>query len=191
MLRIISGKHRHRILNVTQSNDVRPTTTMAREAIFNLLTHNKHTQNEDGESILVGARVLDLFAGSGALGIEALSRGASHATFIDINQKHLDVVRGNIHTIGEEAHTTLLRADSSNPPRALYPCNLVFLDPPYGKKLITPTLQSLKRGGWLEPLALLVIERPKEESLVLPEGFTLLDERRYSRSLIAIVRWEG
>ncbi|MCD6034427.1 MAG: rsmD [Rickettsiales bacterium] len=191
MLRIISGKHRNRRLDTTKDNAVRPTMARAREAIFNILTHGGF-RGEDGNTVLDGAVVLDLFAGSGALGIEALSRGARHVIFIDINQKHLDVVRRNLEHVGESDNATLIRSDSSAPPPARFRCNVIFLDPPYDSDMIAKSLKSLVNGNWLEDRAVVVIERGKgEHELPLPKGFTLIDERHYGKSAITILLWNS
>lgn len=191
MMRVIAGKHKGRNIETTKdnSNSLRPTTGVAREALFNILSHGQFV--EDGKKLLDGARVLDLFCGSGALAIESLSRGAGYAVFIDIEKKHLDIARKNIEKIGESANSAFIRADSSNPPPAHVPCNLVFIDPPYNKGMAQTTLANLVKGNWLAKNAVLVIETARKEDVTLPQGFEELEDRTYGNSRMRIVRWHG
>lgn len=186
-MRIISGKHRGRKIETVSSKKLRPTTGMAREALFNILSHGRFA---DGETpFLQDCKVLDLYCGCGALSMEALSRGAAHVVLLDIDQDHLDVARHNIKTIGEIEHATFIRADSSTPPPARFPCNLIFVDPPYGNNLADKTLKNLIKGNWLADKAVIIVETGKTEELDLPEGFTEIDDRRYGNCRIRIFEW--
>ncbi len=185
MLRIITGKHRGRKLEVIESKTMRPTADRTREAVFNILTHS-YTK-ESGESILEGAVVLDLFCGSGALAFEALSRGAEKAVLIDIEAAHLAVARSNAEHLGEAANVTCLRADSSNPPPAKFPCSLVFLDPPYRSGLALNALKHLKTGGWLQDDSLIIVEVDRREDLFEPADYERLDERIYGNTKIIVL----
>ena len=187
-MRVISGKHRGRKIETVSSKALRPTTGMAREALFNILTHGKFAV--DG-SFVEGSNVLDLFCGCGALSIEALSRGAKHAILIDIDQTHLDVARHNLTTMGEADNCSFIRGDSSTPPPARFACDLIFLDPPYGKKLVESSLKSLEKGNWLAQDAVIVVETGKTEDLEVPSGFEELDDRKYGNSRIRILQWKG
>lgn len=167
------------------SNDrhVRPTSDRARQAVFNMLLHR-----DFGASFtLEGAAVADLFAGTGALGIEALSHGARFCLFVDDDAASRALVRENIEALGLTGVTKIWRRDATS----LGPMNtgsngpfdLVFLDPPYRKGLVAPCLASLKDGGWLAPHALVVVETAADETLSAP-GFTILNTRDYGEAKI-------
>lgn len=190
-MRVISGRFKGRIIETAQDKDkkLRPTTGRTREALFNILCHGQFA--EGCNKLLSGARVLDLFCGSGALAIEALSRGATYAVLIDIEKAHLEVARKNIRNLGEEENAAFIRANSSTPPPAHVPCNLVFIDPPYNQNLSEPTLQSLVRGNWLAKDAVVVVESAKKEDITYPDGFIELADRHYGNSRIRILRWVG
>lgn len=183
-LKIISGKYRGRRIETLKDKALRPTTGRTREAVFNLLTHGKFLE---GRNILDGANVLDLFCGSGALGMEALSRGATHATFMDANNRHLDVARNNVAHIGASGDASFVKTDSSNPPPARTQCDLVFLDPPYESGLAMPALQNLIKTHWLAEKAILVVELRKKENFLVPEGYQELDKRNYGITQIIIL----
>ena len=185
MLKIIAGKHRGRNIETAPSKDIRPTTGFAREGMFNILMHGRFA----GENTpLVGKRVVDLFCGSGALGFEALSRGASHVTFIDQNPKALELAKKTASTIGETANSAFIRSDSTHVPRAVLPCSLAFVDPPYDKGLAEKGLESLLQGGWLEDGAIVIVEQSKKEPLKISSAFSLLDERNYGIAKISILK---
>lgn len=188
-MRVVAGKHKGRKIETVSSKKLRPTTGMAREAIFNILTHGKYS--DDGESLVEDANVLDLFCGCGALSMEALSRGAASVTLIDIDKEHLDVARQNIKTIGEESKAYFIRGDSSTPPPARTPCNLIFLDPPYNLGLVTKALTGIMAGNWLAKNARIVVETDYREDIKFPETFEELDNRKYGNSRIRILKWLG
>ena len=182
-MRIIGGRARGLKLAEVGVGDsaahLRPTSDRVREAIFNLLVNGGYG------APLQGARVLDLFAGTGALGLEALSRGASHATFVENGKVALGLLARNIALMRAEAETAVLRRDATNPgpnPGAAF--DVVFLDPPYGKAMGEAALQAAR--GWLAPQALVVWE--ESTAPVLPEGFTLEDSRKYGDTLVTIAR---
>lgn len=159
---------------------LRPTSDRVREAIFNLLI------NAHGNPV-AGARVLDLFAGTGALGLEALSRGAAEAVFVDDGATALGLIRANIARMRAEGETRVLRQDvrklGANPGAGY---GLVFLDPPYGKGLGEQVLVAARKGGWLSPGAMVVWEEGK--SVVVPEGFALVDQRKYGDTVVTMLR---
>jgi 16S rRNA (guanine966-N2)-methyltransferase len=128
MLKIVGGRHRGRSIATPEGMTTRPTSNRARESLFNILMHAGW--RDDGTSPLVGARVLDAFAGSGALGIEALSRGAVHATFLDNDAAAIRLIGENLRKLGEAANARVIRADVTHPPSSRESCDLVFLDPP-------------------------------------------------------------
>jgi 16S rRNA (guanine966-N2)-methyltransferase len=187
MLRIIAGKHRGRKIETKENSRIRPTSGMARGAIFNILMHGVSGPN--GESPLVDGRVVDLFCGTGALGLEALSRGAAHVTFIDQSAESMSLARANAASMGEKETVQFLRSDSTSLPPTTKPCNLAFLDPPYGSGLALKSLASLDRQGWLLPDAVVVVEMDAKEAFTAPEPYTLFDERKYSNTKIAFVRY--
>jgi 16S rRNA (guanine966-N2)-methyltransferase len=165
---------------------VRPTSDRAREALFNVLAHRP--LRADGKPALADARVLDVFAGTGAMGLEALSRGAAHATFVERDRTALAALEANIAALGETSRATVLRADVLALPRAKEAANLAFLDPPYGEGLAAPALTALAKGGWLEDGALVIVELGKRDDLPAPAPFTPLDERRYGAARFVILR---
>ena len=180
-MRIIGGKHRGRRLTAPPGRDLRPTADRIREALFNILAHGS-----GGDPFhLLGARVLDAFAGTGAIGLEALSRGADHASFIDTDPT---ACRKNIEQLGETANTTVLRRDCLSPPNAAQPCGLVFMDPPYRSGLAGPALTALDGAGWIDEDAVCVIELAAKESLDLPPNYGIFDERRYGTTGILLAR---
>ncbi|HEV8391412.1 MAG TPA: 16S rRNA (guanine(966)-N(2))-methyltransferase RsmD [Dongiaceae bacterium] len=182
-MRIEAGAHKGTKLIVPEGDDVRPTSDRARQAIFNMLIHRFDA--------VEGARVLDAFAGSGALGLEALSRGADNLVAMELARPALDALKRNITACRENARTMVFACNALDPPRAqprYAPCSLVFLDPPYGKGLIALALVALDRAGWIAPGALIVAEMAARDPV--PEGKTLAveDERRYGKAKIVFLR---
>jgi len=181
-MRIVAGRHRGRPLVAPDGRLARPTADRARQALFNILGHTPLVE-------LDGAHVVDCFAGTGALGLEALSQGARHASFIDNLPEALAALAANIASLGETANTTIVRGDATRPPPATAPCRLALLDPPYHSGLAVPCLAALAAGGWLTPDALAVVEVARDEGLAPPEGFTLTDDRVYGAArLLFLVR---
>ena len=175
-MRIVGGKHKGRILAAPQGRDTRPTSDRAREAIFNVLEHLGVGPGLDG------ARVLDVFAGTGALGLEALSRGAMHATFVDNHRGAVKILQTNIATLNEAAHCTVLpiKATALGKPRnAGDAVDYAFLDAPYDKGLTTPALRTLAENNWLSPQAVIVAEVGVREDLSPPPGFHVVKEKTY------------
>lgn len=183
-MRIISGKHRGLALASVGKGDVaahlRPTSDRVRESLFNLLAHAHGDPVE-------GARVLDLFAGTGALGLEALSRGAAHVTFVDEGAKARALLRENIEKTRSYGVTKLYRRDATRlGPNRGSAFDLIFLDPPYGKELGERALASAVGGNWLAPGALIVWEENAPQ--VAPDGFEILDQRTYGDTHVTILR---
>ena len=135
------------------------------------------------------ARVLDAFAGTGAFGLEALSRGARFATFIEKERTARAALERNIAALGATAQAALIAADALHPPRASGRCALAFLDPPYGEPVAAPALAALAAAGWLGPDALVVIELPARASFAPPAGFAPLEERRYGAARLVFLRF--
>ena len=184
-MRIIAGTHRGRRLRAP-AGGVRPTADRVREAVFNILVHGV------AGAAIAAAAVLDVFAGSGALGLEALSRGAAHATFMDDDGAALACVRANAKALGVAANSTLLDADATRPPppplAALAPCSLVFLDPPYGSGRAAPALAALAGKGWIAGGAVCVAEVAGREDFAAPAGFEILDERAYGAARVVFLK---
>lgn len=185
-MRIVAGKHRGRRLAAPEGDGVRPTSDRAREALFNVLAHRSF--RADGRPMLVEARVLDIFAGTGAMGLEALSRGAAHATFVERDRTALSALEKNITELGETPRSTVLRMDALALPHAKAAASLAFLDPPYGEGLAEPALAALAKGGWLEDGAVVIVELGKRDALSPPVAFTSLDERRYGAARFVLLR---
>ena len=182
-MRIIGGQHRGLHLAPVGEGDpkahLRPTSDRVREAIFNLLI------NAHGNPV-TGARVLDLFAGTGALGLEALSRGALQATFVDDGAKALALIRANIARMRAEGETRVIRQDARRlGPNAGAGYGLVFLDPPYGKGLGEAALAAVLAGGWLSPGATVVWEEGAAPAV--PEGFSVTDQRKYGDTVVTLL----
>jgi 16S rRNA (guanine966-N2)-methyltransferase len=182
-MRVVGGKLRSRPIAGPKSDAVRPTSDRLREALFNILTHSY------GDPV-TGARVLDLFAGTGALGIEAISRGADYALFVDEGVEARALLRDNVESLGLGGVTRIFRRDASKlgPAHPLDPFSLVFLDPPYGKGLAEKSLISARDGGWLMPEALLVVEEAADAGFKTPEGFIELERRRYDDTEFTFIR---
>ena len=186
-MRVTAGKHRGRKLAVPAGSEVRPTSDRARQALFNILEHGG--LGDDGGSPVRDAHILDAFAGSGALGLEALSRGAASATFMETAAPALDAIRQNVEACREEDMAEILRADATRPPKARFTCGIVFLDPPYHRNLAAPALTALAAAGWLAESAICCVELAADEDFSPPEGFEMLDERRYGAARIVLVRY--
>jgi 16S rRNA (guanine966-N2)-methyltransferase len=188
-VRIVAGKHRGRPLAVPRGSDIRPTADRVREAIFNSLCHGNARIGE-GDSVR-GATVLDAFAGTGALGLEAISRGATQVTLMELNHAALGLCHENVEALSEQASVTVLSGDCVAPVRAAQPCDLVFLDPPYRSGLAGDALEALARAGWIAPAALCVVELEAKEPFEPPEGAEILDERRYGAAKVVFLRWRA
>ncbi|HTO79752.1 MAG TPA: 16S rRNA (guanine(966)-N(2))-methyltransferase RsmD, partial [Methylocystis sp.] len=173
-MRVVGGRLKGRNLASPSSREIRPTADRLRESVFNILVHAYDNPIE-------GARVLDLFAGTGALGIEAVSRGAAFALFVDNGAEARALLRNNVETLGLGGVTKIFRRDATDlgPAHPVDPFSLAFLDPPYGKGLADQALISLRDGGWLTPGALLVVEEAKAVAFTAPEGFAELERRAY------------
>jgi 16S rRNA (guanine966-N2)-methyltransferase len=189
VIRIIGGKHRGRMLATPEGEATRPTSNRARESLFNILMHANWRDDEDGgTSPLIEARVLDAYAGSGALGLEALSRGAAHATFLDNEAAAVKAIGENLRKLGETGAAKVVRADATRPPPSREPCDLVFLDPPYRSGQAPATIAALAAAGWMTPGCIVTVELAHNEDLAPPDGFKTVDERRYGAAKIVILK---
>lgn len=186
LVKIVAGKHRGRLLQAPAGEATRPTLGRARQSLFDILQHGPFSK--DGGSLLPGARVLEAFAGSGAFAFEALSRGAAFATLIDNAKAAQAAQRANAAALKETDNCRIIAGDATRPPPADAACDLVFLDPPYGKNLFAPALAALKGAGWIADDALIIGETAADEEFAAPEGFELLDERRYGPAKFAFLK---
>ncbi len=185
-MRIVGGRLRGRTLATPRTNLIRPTADRLREALFNILVHAYDDPVTD-------ARVLDLFAGTGALGLEALSRGAAFALFVDDGAQARALIRENVATLGLGGVSRIFRRDAANLGAAhpLAPFSLAFLDPPYGRGLSEQALTSARAGGWLGADALVVVEEATQANFAAPHGFDELERRSYDDSAIFVLRNRG
>lgn len=181
-MRIIGGTHRGTTLTEVGAGDMaahlRPTTDRVRESLFNVLQGSRF-----GDPIR-GSRVLDLFAGTGALGLEALSRGAAHVTFVDDGKVAGKLIVANIERLKRGLDTVLIKSDAAKLPPVTAPCTLVFIDPPYGMGLGIKAMTAALASGWIAPDALIVLEENSAQPA--PRGFHALDSRRYGDTWITI-----
>lgn len=182
-MRVVGGRLKGRNLASPPSRDIRPTADRLRESVFNILVHAY-------DDPIADARVLDLFAGTGALGIEASSRGAKFTLFVDNGAEARALLRNNVEALGLGGVTKVYRRDATDlgPAHPVEPFSLVFLDPPYGKGFAEKALASLRDGGWLTPGALLVVEEAKAAQFVTPEGFEELERRAYDDTEFVFLR---
>jgi 16S rRNA (guanine966-N2)-methyltransferase len=182
-MRVVGGRLRSRPIAGPKSSSIRPTADRLRESLFNILTHGY------GDPV-TGARVLDLFAGTGALGIEALSRGAAYVLFVDEGAEARALLRENTQTLGLAGVTRIFRRDATRlgPAHPVEPFTLAFLDPPYGKGLAEQALTSAREGGWLVRGAIVVVEEAVASGFKPPDGYEELERRAYDDTEFVILR---
>jgi 16S rRNA (guanine966-N2)-methyltransferase len=182
-MRIVGGSLRGRALAAPKSQAIRPTADRLRESLFNILAHAYGNPIAD-------ARVLDLFAGTGALGIEALSRGAAFTLFIDDGAEARALLRENVTALGLGGTTRIFRRDATKLGAAhpLEPFSLIFLDPPYGQGLAEKALVSARDGGWFTPDALIVVEESTKANLAAPTAFSEVERRHYDETELIFLR---
>ena len=182
-MRVVGGRLKGRNLAAPASRDIRPTADRLRESLFNILIHAY-------DNPIADARVLDLFAGTGALGIEAVSRGAKFALFVDNGAEARALMRNNVEALGLGGATKIYRRDATHlgPAHPVEPFSLVFLDPPYAKGLAEKALVSLRDGGWLTSGALLVVEEAGVAAFKADEGFEELERRAYDDTEFVFLR---
>jgi 16S rRNA (guanine966-N2)-methyltransferase len=179
-VRVVGGTLRGRPLSTPKTDAIRPTTDRTREAVFNVIAHRYG-------DLLGGGRVLDLFAGTGALGLEALSRGASYGVFIEESAEGRGLIRTNVEAFGLSGRTKIFRRDATRLGEAgtLQPFDIIFADPPYAKGLGEKALTAALEGGWLKPGALCIVEESAATPFQPPAGFTLEDRRDYGDTSVA------
>ncbi len=182
-MRIIAGQYKGRKLATPANDAIRPTSDRTRESVFNLLMHGAYA----GEAI-IGKHVVDLCCGTGAMGLEALSRGARMATFIDMNKHALELAKANVLHCGANAAAQFVTADATRLPAAREAAALVFMDPPYDAMILPQAYAGLRAGGWLVPDSLLVYEQFFATPTMELEGAELIDERKYGKAKVLVYR---
>jgi 16S rRNA (guanine966-N2)-methyltransferase len=185
-MRIVAGKFRGKTLSSPSDDSIRPTSDRARESIFNILGSRIGP-------VLTGKRVLDLFAGTGALGLEALSRGAAHVTFVDTGAESRGLIRDHIEAFGAAGITKLLRRDATalGKPGTFGQFDLVFLDPPYRQGLGERALTEIAANDWLAPGATIVWEESSDIEVVIPPGYELDDTREYGAATVRFLSFSA
>jgi len=183
-MRVVGGRLRSRPIAGPKGEGLRPTADRLRESLFNILSHGYGNPVE-------GARVLDLFAGTGALGIEALSRGAAYVLFVDDGVEARSLLRNNTEQLGLGGTSRIFRRDATKlgPAHPMEPFTLAFLDPPYGKGLAEQALIAARDGGWLTKDALVVVEEATAAKFAAPDGFEELERRAYDDSELVFLRY--
>ena len=184
-MRIVAGAHKGHTIAAPKGDVARPTTDRVRESLFNLLAHAHDID-------WTGLRVIDLFAGSGALGLEAISRGASFCLFVENDSRSRGAIRDNVEALGLYGCTRIHRRDATHlgpkPANLGAPFDVAFLDPPYRQALVEPTLAALTAGEWLQENALISIETSTDETVQCPEAFEEAETRRYGDTQITLLR---
>ncbi len=182
-MRVVGGRLRARPIAGPKAEGLRPTADRLREALFNILAHGYGNP-------VVDARVLDLFAGTGALGIEALSRGAAYVLFVDDGIEARSLLRNNTEALGLGGTSRIFRRDATKlgPVHPLEPFTLAFLDPPYRKGLAEKALVAARDGNWLTKDALVVVEEATDARFVTPEGYEELERRKYDDTEFVFLR---
>ncbi len=180
---VLGGRHRGRPLEVPSDPGVRPTLARVRKSLFDMLEHSPRLGRP-----LAGASVLDLFAGTGSLGLEALSRGAAAATFVDRAAAAVAALTRNVAALGEQERARILRADALCLPAPARAARLVFVDAPYGAGLAQPALQAARCAGWVAADGVAAVELGRREAFAAPAGCRLIDERAYGATRICFLR---
>lgn len=185
-MRIVAGKFRGRRLTEPKSDAIRPTGDRARETMFNVLEHGCGVTFE-------GSRVLDLFAGTGALGLEALSRGAAFCLFVEEAASARALIRTNVETFGQTGNSKIYRRNATGlgTSDSLGQFDLALLDPPYDKALGEACLESLAQGQWLQQDAIAVLEERRGNAIALPAAFELMDRRELADTQMLFLRYAG
>lgn len=186
-MRIVAGRFRGRAIATPKHEGLRPTSDRVRESLFNVLEHGID------DFTISGARVVDLFAGTGALGLEALSRGAAFCLYVEEDVQARALIRDNIEALQLTGVARIFRRDATDlgPAGTMAPFALAFLDPPYGKGLAERGLAALAAGGWLVPRAIAVVEERAGTEITLPEGFREIDRRTYGDTQVLLARYKS
>ena len=185
-MRIVGGEFRGRPLEAPRSSATRPTSDRVRETIFDILAHRFGLPTE-------GTRVLDLFAGTGALGLEALSRGAASCLMVESDAAARGIIRANIEALALTGRARIYRRDATDlgAVGTVLPFDLLFADPPYGRGLAERALSAAVKGDWLATSAIAVVEEATASGFAAPEGFDIVDQREIGETAITFLRWRG
>ncbi|WP_169567744.1 16S rRNA (guanine(966)-N(2))-methyltransferase RsmD [Sneathiella limimaris] len=186
-MRIVGGTYKGKRLYLPEDKRIRPTADRTREALFNILAHNADFRLDTGP-MPRGATVLDVFAGTGALGVEALSRGAAHVTFMDNHPDSLKLIKQNVALVGGQRNASILNRDGTFAGQSSKPMDLIMMDPPYKMNLAGPALESLQKGGWIGDKTVVALELAAKEPFEIPEGLNLLEERKYGAAKLLILK---
>ena len=186
-MRIVGGEHKGKRLVLPEDKRIRPTADRTREALFNILSHSSDFRTENGPMPL-GVKVLDVFAGTGALGIEALSRGAAFVTFMDNHPDSLKLIKRNVALIDAQRNASILNRSGLNPGISPLPVDLIMMDPPYNEDLAEPALQALLDNGWIGDQTVIAVELAAKQSLPDIPGIEQLDTRKYGAAKLVILR---
>ncbi len=187
-MRIVAGKLRGRRLIAPPDQRIRPSSDRLREALFNILNNY---DGPDGRGLPAGAVVIDAFAGTGALGLEALSRGARQVFFVERERAALTLIERNLSALGVGDAAQVISRDARRPGAAPEPADLLLLDPPYGENLGPPALTAFAAHNWLRPGALCVLETAKKDPVPVQPGFDMIDTRNYGRAKLTFLRFES
>ena len=185
-MKIIAGKFKNRVIPTLKNSDYRPSTAKFREALFSILSSGRFQYDQ----LIENSKVLDLFAGTGSLSLEALSRGNQNITLIDNNKEALDLVSQFVQKINCQDNVKTIVADATNLPRTSQKYSLVFMDPPYHKDYVSKTLASLEKNEWLEAGAVIAIEMSKYDKINFTDKFELLKEKLYGNNRLLILKYE-
>lgn len=184
-MRIIAGKHKNRVIPTLKNSSYRPTTNKLREAIFSILSSGDFIDHPPYKD----ANILDLFAGTGSLAFEALSRGANNVTLVDSNKDHLNLAKEFATTIGEEDNVTLLLTNALTLPKASQIYNLVFIDPPYYNNMVEKSLNNLIKNQWLQNNAIILAEVEKNKIVSFSENIHFVKEKIFGNTKLLILRY--
>ena len=184
-MKIIAGKFKGRNIESVKDSKYRPSTSKFRESVFSMLLSGRFKDFDITE-----AKVLDLFCGTGSLGLEALSRGAKSVCFIDIDGENLHQIRNFAKKVQIENQVSYMSIDASKLCNAQMRFDLILLDPPYKKDLVGKTLEALLKYEWLNPNAYIIIECAKEDSFETPPSYQLIDERKYGKTKLVVLHHE-
>lgn len=185
-MKIIAGKHKNRVIPTLKNSNYRPSTTKFREALFSVLSSGEFMDNTPFQD----AEILDLFAGTGSLSFEGLSRGAKTITLLDNNKEHLKVAKDFATKINEEDNVKFLLASAISLPLATEQYSIVFMDPPYYNHFVEKALISLIKNNWLKNNAIIAAEMEKRETLTMPKNIVLIKEKIYGNNKLLILRYE-
>lgn len=191
-MRIVGGHLKGRALVAPKHAGLRPTSDRVRESVFNIISHGGLANEDRAPPTLEGTRVIDLFAGTGALGLEAISRGAAYCLFVETDSNARALIRRNVEAFGLTGATRIFRRDACDLGAAgtMAPFDIAFADPPYGKGLGTKALSALAAGGWLKPGALVVLEERSGEHIKAPADYQLIDKRTWGDTDVHFFIWQ-